>query len=65
MKYLLKGTSDTTVVVLDDNDENISLLVTRNFDGYEEKKKEIMGKEMFNLCLRTGYLIPKETARSI
>ncbi len=62
MKYLLKGTPGTSIVVLDEKEENISLLVTRNIEGYKEQKKEMMKKEMFNLCLKTGYIFPNETA---
>ncbi len=65
MKYLLKGTPGTSIVVLDEKEENISLLVTRNFEGYEEKKKEFMKKEMFDLCLKTGYIFPLETALAV
>ena len=65
MKYQIKGTPGTTVVVLDEKADNMSLLVTRDFDGYKEHKKEIMKKEMFDMCLRTGYIQPEETAVAV
>jgi hypothetical protein len=43
----------------------MSLLVTRDFDGYKEHKKEIMKKDMFEMCLRTGYLQPEATAVAV
>jgi hypothetical protein len=65
MKYQIKGMSGTTVVVLDEQADNMSLLVTRDFDGYKEHKKEIMKKDMFEMCLRTGYLQPEATAVAV
>jgi hypothetical protein len=65
MKYQIKGTPGTTVVVLDEKNDNMSLLVTRDFDGYKEHKKESMKKDMFNMCLRTGYIQPEETALAV
>ena len=65
MKYLLKGNPDTSIIVIDEKEESISLLITRNFEGYEEQKKEFMKKEMFDMCLRTGYIFPNETALAV
>jgi len=65
MKYQIKGTPGTTVVVLDEKNEKMSLLVTRDFDGYKEHKKETMKKEMFDMCLRTGYIQPEKAALAV
>ncbi|MDA3809773.1 MAG: hypothetical protein PF518_05510 [Spirochaetaceae bacterium] len=65
MKYQIKGSSSTTIVVLDEKAENLSLLVTRDFDGYKEHKKEIMKKDIFNMCLRTGYIQPEVAAVAV
>ncbi|MBB6482013.1 hypothetical protein [Spirochaeta isovalerica] len=65
MKYQIKGTPGATVVVLDENTEVLSLLVTRDYDGYKEHKKETMKKEMFEMCLRTGYITPEEAAVAV
>lgn len=65
MKYQIKGAKGTTVVVLDEKAEEISLLVTRDFDGYKEHKKEIMTKDIFEMCLRTGYIQPEEAALAV
>lgn len=65
MKYQIKGTPGTTVVVLDDKSDVLSLLVTRDYDGYKEHKKETMKKDMFDMCLRTGYIQPGEAAVAV
>lgn len=65
MKYQIKGTPGTTVVVLDDKSDLMSLLVTRDYDGYKEHKKETMKKEMFDMCLRTGYIQPEESVLAV
>ncbi len=65
MKYQIKGTPGTTVVVLDEKNDNMSLLVTRDFEGYKEHKKETMKKEMFDMCLRTGYIQTEEAALAV
>ena len=65
MKYQIKGTPGTTVVVLDEKSDSMSLLVTRDFDGYKEHKKETMKKEMFEMCIRTGYMEAEETALAV
>lgn len=65
MKYHIKGTPATTVVVLDDKSDVMTLLVTRDYDGYKEHKKETMKKDMFDMCLRTGYIQPEEAALAV
>lgn len=65
MKYQIKGATGTTVVVLDEKAEEISLLVTRDFDGYKEHKKVTMTKDIFEMCLRTGYIQPEEAALAV
>lgn len=65
MKYQIKGTPGTTIVVLDEKNESMSLLVTRDFDGYKEHKKESMKKDMFEMCLRTGYIQVEEAALAV
>ena len=65
MKYQIKGTPEATVVVLDEKSDVMSLLVTRDYDGYKEHKKESMKKEMFEMCLRTGYITPEKAALAV
>jgi len=65
MKYQIKGTPGATVVVLDEKSDVMSLLVTRDYDGYKEHKKESMKKEMFEMCLRTGYITPEKAALAV
>lgn len=65
MRYQIKGAPGTTVVVLDEEAGNMSLMVTRDFDGYKEHKKETMKKDMFEMCLRTGYMLPEEAALAV
>ena len=60
MKYYIKGTPSTTIVVLDKREDNMSLLITKDFDGYKEQKKELMERAVFDMCVRTGYLQPEE-----
>jgi len=43
----------------------MSLLDTRDYDGYKEHKKESMKKEMFEMCLRTGYITPEKAALAV
>lgn len=65
MKYQIKGTPGTTVVVLDEESDLMSLLVTRDYEGYKEHKKETMKKDMFEMCLRTGYIVPERSSVAV
>jgi hypothetical protein len=39
-----------------DRADGLHVEITRYFDGYETTASEVMSRELFDLCVRTGYL---------
>lgn len=56
--YEIKSTPGQRAVltVAADRPDGLHVEITRYFDGYETTDNEIMPSELFDLCVRTGYL---------
>ncbi|MFA7565654.1 MAG: hypothetical protein WCY01_01405 [Alkalispirochaeta sp.] len=39
-----------------DRPDGLHVTITRFFDGYETTETDIMTRELFDICVRTGYL---------
>ena len=48
--------SNDFVTILRETDEGYVIRIVRDKDGYDEVTNEFMTKELFDTCIRTGYL---------
>ncbi|MDR3336564.1 MAG: hypothetical protein LBT16_05105 [Treponema sp.] len=48
------------VDILSETGEGYQIRVTRIQDGYEKNIDDFMTKQLFNLCLKTGYIRKEE-----
>jgi hypothetical protein len=55
----LNGTNDF-ITLLRETDEGFVIRIVRDKDGYNEIINEFMSKELFETCVRTGYLTKVE-----
>lgn len=44
------------MTVLKETDEGYMIKIVHDLDGYEEVKTDFLSKELFDCCLRTGYI---------
>lgn len=56
--YSLKslGSKNDYMTVLKETDEGYMIKIVHDLDGYEEVKTDFLSKELFDCCLRTGYI---------
>ncbi len=56
--YMLKTNNSTQdyVTIIQETEEGYMIRINRDLDGYEEVRNEYITKELFESCLRTGYL---------
>lgn len=56
--YSLKslGNKNDYMTILKETEEGYVIRIVRDLDGYEEVKTDFLGKELFESCIRTGYL---------
>jgi len=52
-----EGTRITYVRVIEEREDEIHLMVTKQIDGTQRVDKERISKQLFETCLETGYLI--------
>jgi len=57
--YTLKsiGNSSDYMTVVREMEDGYVVRIVRDRDGYEEVKTDYIGKELFETCIRTGYLV--------
>ncbi|MDR1747898.1 MAG: hypothetical protein LBR47_02430 [Spirochaetaceae bacterium] len=60
--YYIKSCNQTAdfLTVTGRNEEGFFVRIIRDLDGYEEIIDEFMTTELFESCIRTGYLIKAE-----
>ncbi len=60
--YYIKSCNKTDdfLTVTGQNEEGFFVRIVRDLDGYEEILDEFMTTELFESCVRTGYLIKAE-----
>lgn len=61
--YALRTLQDSNdfVTILKETDDGYIIRIVRDKDGYDEVTKEFLSKEMFESCIRTGYLTKVES----
>ncbi len=57
----LTGSSDY-LSLLDETDGVYAVRIYRDQDGYEKVIDDVMSRELFESCLRTGYILEMEEA---
>lgn len=62
--YALRTLQDTNdfVTILEETDEGYIIRIVRDKDGYDEVTTEFLSREMFESCVRTGYMTKIESA---
>lgn len=66
--YSLKslGNKNDYMTILKELNDGYVIRIVRDMDGYEEVKTDFLSKELFESCIRTGYLteieVPLEMA---
>ncbi|MEE1167027.1 MAG: hypothetical protein UHP28_07760 [Treponema sp.] len=56
--YSLKslGNKNDYMTIIKETKDGYVIRIVRDLDGYEEKTTDFLGKELFESCIRTGYL---------
>ena len=56
--YSLKslGNKNDYMTILKETDDGYVIKIVRDLDGYEDVKTDFLSRELFESCLRTGYL---------
>ena len=56
--YSLKslGNKNDYMTVLKETKEGYVIRIVRDMDGYDDVKTDFLSKELFECCIRTGYL---------
>ena len=44
------------ITILKETDDGYVIKIVRDLDGYEDTKTDFLSKELFESCIRTGYL---------
>lgn len=60
--YTLKSTGDVSdhMTILREMDDGFVVRIVRDRDGYEDVKTDYISRELFDSCIRTGYLTEVE-----
>lgn len=56
--YSLKslGSKNDYMTVLKETEDGYVIKIVHDLDGYEEVKTDFLSKELFDCCIRTGYI---------
>lgn len=56
--YSLKSLGNTNdyMTILDENGDGYTIKIVRDQDGYFDETTDHLSKELFDCCIRTGYL---------
>lgn len=62
--YSLKslGNKNDYMTILNEQENGFVIRIVRDQDGYEDTKTDFLSKELFESCIRTGYLTEIEPA---
>ena len=59
------GKSTDYLTIVREMDDGYVVRITRDMDGYEDVKTDYISKEIFESCIRTGYLTEVREAVAI
>ncbi|MDR0513003.1 MAG: hypothetical protein LBG93_07880 [Treponema sp.] len=51
--------------ILGENDDEYKIRLTKIYEGSERVKEEPMPRQLFDLCMKTGYIFEMETPQAI
>ncbi len=56
--YSLKslGNKNDYMTILKETDDGFVIKIVRDMDGYEDVTNDFLSRELFDSCIRTGYL---------
>lgn len=65
--YKVKGTGTvkTYLEILSEQDAGYDVRITSEYEDYSKTMDEFMSRELFDTCLRTGYLTKIDAATSL
>lgn len=57
--FFISGSTNEAsyISILNETEDGYMIRIYRDMDGYEEKIDEFMPKNLFESCLRTGYIV--------
>jgi hypothetical protein len=65
--YALKGYGETKdyMQIVKKLDDGFIVKIVRDMDGYDDITTDFMSQELFDTCLRTGYICKMESAERL
>ena len=65
--YTLKSIGKNTdyMTILREMEDGFVVKIVRDLDGYEDVKTDWLSKELFESCLRTGYLTEMDPVEAV
>ncbi|MCF7928802.1 MAG: hypothetical protein K9L68_07630 [Spirochaetales bacterium] len=66
-EYTIQGdaTGKRYLRIIGEISSGYEVVIIREMDGYVREHHDIMARHLFDTCLRTGYLTPRETAPDV
>ncbi len=67
IQYIVKGNSPvkTYLEIVSETNDGYDVRITSEYEDYSKTMDEYMSKELFESCLRTGYLIKIDVATAL
>jgi hypothetical protein len=67
VQYRIKSSKEINnyLNILGERDDGFDVLIINEHDDYRKEVKDFLSKELFETCLRTGYLIKLDADRSL
>ncbi|MCM1320582.1 MAG: hypothetical protein NC041_03450 [Bacteroides sp.] len=65
--YSLKSIANTSdyMMIMQETDDGYVIRIIRDKDGYEDVTTDFISKELFETCVRTGYLKKIDAAKRL
>ena len=65
--YALKGYGDTKdyMQIVKKLDDGYVVKIVRDMDGYDDITTDFMSQELFDTCIRTGYIVKIESVEKL
>lgn len=65
--YSLKSIANTSdyMMIMQETDDGYVIRIIRDKDGYEDVTTDFISKELFETCVRTGYLKKIDSAKRL
>ena len=62
LQYRIKGSADSysMMEIIKEKSDGYDICITREYENYSEQSSTFMSRELFDSCLRTGYIIAEK-----